>query len=78
MSTFCSANQGAEESLPGETFPLFIISVGFGFPYRNMEWVCKSFGLEYRRKEKVSLSDLIWRDSLAKCPIGWGKRPRQG
>lgn len=25
MSTFCSANQGAEESVPGETFPLFII-----------------------------------------------------
>lgn len=25
MSTFCSANQGAEESVPGETFLLFII-----------------------------------------------------
>lgn len=53
MSTFCSANQGAEETVClGKLFHFLLLRLGLVFPAEARSKSIKALGLESRRKEK--------------------------
>ena len=74
MSTFCSANQGAEETVClGKLFHFLLFRYGLVFPLETWSKSIKASALSQEERKRPFLSDFIWRAKLTKCTLSRGR-----